>query len=200
MATVFMALSLISAYHTRQETGVLRVSTTDKTGKAVLSASRDNFGAEILGLGQANVRLTPGNYHISAILNGKQTSGTARIEQGQAKDLKLDFAKSTQLPSVLDINFDNTEEFINKGLSQAQVNAIKKAIFSFKRSVQSVIIVRNSVQPAPRNPDVDIGFSDDFVVTIDNKNYKANIKYDNFSTVQLSLRDSKTGTVVFTSK
>jgi hypothetical protein len=175
-SVIFFIYMVVSAFIVRQNTGSLDLSSTKPN--AVLSVSGSGSGAVIVGTGRARIRLSPGIYQVAASDNGVQTTATVQISKQQSRSYKLDFSKSITLPSVLDINFQNTGELIKSGLSLPQLNKLKRQFFAYKKTAKSVIIEAFSVRPAPRNPDTaSTAFTSDFKVRIDDDLFNATITY-----------------------
>jgi len=191
------AVYLISqSVKTAGATGILRVSSPDK--KSSISVSRNDSTAKFIGVGNAKVRLAPGSYLVGASDNGRQVYGTVIIKKQMAVNLNLNPANAVVFPTVEAVNFSGFDSLISNGLTSAQVNIIKSGFFRYKPTEKTVAIDTSSVVPGPHNPDVDIGFSLQFNLSLDSKTLKAVVSYSDLTSARLQLFDQQ-GSAVFDS-
>jgi len=92
-------------------------------------------------------------------------------------------------PSRNNIGFTGIDSLVNYGLTLAQVDAFKQAVFLYSKSAKLVGVDPSSVVRAPHNPESDYDTMS-FNMTIDSSSYKATINYFSLTTIRLFLDSS----------
>jgi|GEM_PF-3577840 len=87
IAAAIASAVIISAIITRQRTGVLEVKTSSKS--AVISIQPANKKQEAIGKGNTKLRLTPGDYQVTASENGAETEAPVTITKKQVTSVDL---------------------------------------------------------------------------------------------------------------
>lgn len=95
--------------------------------------------------------------------------------------------------------FQGMSSFISSGLTTAQVNELIEAFSKFSPKAKNISINPDSLVTAPHDPNKDVGFTINFVATVDSTPYKAAVNYTGLDTVRLILSSDKTGAQIFDS-
>lgn len=188
---------LVTGVVASRDTGLVRIKTSDS--QALISVTQENHTAAVIGTGNANVRLNPGTYRITAVSGAKQASSAVTIGAKETTSLSLKLTDKPKVPSAASIDFQNTDSLIDAGLTVQQVSAIKNDLFNFSPSARVITINPQSVSPGPldhSNPNPT--FTLRFNVSVDSKDYGALATYTDLVSIQLQLYNSS-GAQVFDS-
>jgi hypothetical protein len=112
IASAIAAGVIIGAIITRQRTGVLEVKTSSKN--AIIYIQPANKKQETIGKGSTKLRLTPGNYQVTASENGAETEAPVTITKKQAASVDLSISPLVTNTTVTaspaqNIYFDNAK-------------------------------------------------------------------------------------------
>lgn len=193
---LFGIYQIVSAAIAAQNTGVLSV-TASKPG-AVISVSRANKQAAIIGTGSARVRLAPGTYQLVAVNAGSRTASLVKITEKHSSRISLDLNKTSTLRSVASINFEGTDALVNNGLTATQVGELEQYFFQLKPSANKVVIDTASVQIGPHDLNTST-FTLNFNVAVDSSAYKSTVSYADPNAVRLQLYEPRSGSQVLDS-
>lgn len=198
---VFILLGLlgykvVDAINVRRSCGLLELKVSDKS--AVVSISAINKQAELLGTGNTSTYLSPGDYYVFARGSGLQASQIVHVALHKTTKTTLLLSNpKPALPSPESINFMNTKELIDNGISATQVSNIEQMLFMFSSSAKTITIARGSVRPGPHDRNSSSPwFNMTFIVNIDNSGYSALLEYSGLITTKLTMNDSS-GAQVF---
>ncbi len=179
-----------------QTTGVIDV-TSSKPG-AIITISGSETQAAIAGYGSIKIRVPEGDYLVSATVPGSQTATNVHVTNQQTTEASLDLSKTNALPTVNDIDFQNFEELITNGLSTGRLNSVQLAIFDYDNHAKTAKLQSNTIYTAPLNPNSnDSTFGLTFNLDIDNKSFKATLRYSFGTKITLILNDKTTNKQVF---
>lgn len=170
-------------------TGVLEVKTN--TAEAALSVSQADHQASIIGTGSTKVRLKPGVYQLVAVSSGNQVTQTVLIVKHEKTSKTLSLTGRTETPSVLSIDFKNTNALKDSGLSSPQLTSFEQDVFDYKSSAKEVVVDDSSISPGPRDPnDPNAPFTLNFDITIDSSRHKVTLTYKDNINVTTQFYDS----------
>lgn len=191
----FSAYQAYQAWAATKTTGSLKVSSADPS--ASLSITAAGHQAKYIGTGSTKVRLSPGDYLVSASDKGQQSQAAVTIVKHQSQSISIDPTSGGQLPNLGSINFKGFDTLLNKGLTSDQVDLLKLYFFHYKTDSKVAAIDTSSIHPEAHNPS-DAYFKTDFNLTIDNQKLKAVVSFSGLSTIKLNLYNQQ-GQVVFSS-
>jgi len=195
--TLVCIYSLVRAVINYVGSGTLSVTTPNDD--SLISISRDNATADVVGKGTASVHVAPGRYLVGVGRNGDFSQKVVDVSKGNTTSLDLSATSTPRLPSSAAIDFQGTDMLLVRGMTSDQVSSLRKAIFNFKHTAKRAIINPNSVTSPPFDPNsATIGFSRLFTLIIDGTSYRAVASWTNLDSATLQLSDSA-GTVVFDS-
>lgn len=189
--------SLVKAVMDFVGSGQLTVTTPNED--SIITVSRENSTAKIVGNGDASVHLAPGTYLVGVAREGRISTKSVVVTKGETADVNLSATSTPLLPSSANINFQGTDALKEHGFTDDQITSIRQAIFDFKHDTVRAIIDTNSITSPPRDPNTaTIGFSKTFVLTIDGAQYQATASWSDPNSATLALRD-QTGATVYDS-
>lgn len=196
LAVIFAVYTIVSSVIIHQQTGVLKVTSTDP--KATISISQNNKQAAVIGTGSSSARLKPGVYRIVANNGSGHAFGATAVFARRTSDILLSIGSSSYLRTSADVSFVGTNVLVDHGLSANQLYSLKKSFFSYNNKAKEVKI--SNVKATPHKRDSASTYNSmTFDVTIDGKEYTAKIEYSGLSDgAQLYLYDNF-GTQVFDS-
>jgi hypothetical protein len=188
-------LSLVKSALDLMSSGTLAVSTPNDD--SIITVSRENASASIIGTGDTRVRLIPGTYLVGVGREGRVSTKAVVISKGETSDVNLSATSTALLPASANINFQGTDALKDHGFTDSQISAIRRAIFDFKHDAKRAAIDTNSITSPPLDRNrTSIGFSKTFSLVIDGTAYHATVSWSDPNTATLALAD-QTGAIVF---
>lgn len=195
VVVAFCGYELVSTFLGAKDTGILIVRSSKPN--TLLSVSKDNSEAKVIGTGNAKVRLAPGIYHLVGLSGGARANLTVRVSKNSVIRSYIKPAYPPSAPSVNSINFKGVDAFLNSGLTTAQINNLKQSIFQFKPTAHTVSIT--NITPAPHDPNTSTSFAINFKVSVDSVPYNATVDYTGLDNIRLHLYDAQNGNPLFDS-
>ena len=186
---VFGAMNIMKAISVSENYGLLEAKST---GSATLSVSQDKSQAEVIGTGSAKVWLKPGVYQLAASAKGSQNTQIITVQKQQTTSVNITPSAGPILPSVLNVDFENTDSLINAGLTTEQVAGFKRLVFNYKPAARVVSINSATLQSGPLASNNNERFSYTFIVTIDRVPFAAKISYGDSLNINLTLTNQLT--------
>lgn len=192
LALMGLGYAVLSALNTKRVTGILTLSADSPSG--VLSISRADGAAQVLGIGTATVRLKPGDYVVASWDNGSHGTKVVHISRGKTTRAQVSAAQSSVSAPI-----DNTPGFINfdvldnNGLSSAQSSTLEQLFQYWKPDGKLFTIDPDSIAPVGHDPNSNDPFVINFSGTADSTPYKATVSYFDTENISLTVFDPQSG-------
>jgi hypothetical protein len=99
------------------------------------------------------------------------------------------------------IYFSGANNLLTYGVTLAQLEAFKQAVFMYSNKIKNVSINASSIKLAPHDPNSSsVGAAMNFSLIIDDKDFSAKIEYSNLTTLRLFLYDSSGSNLIYDSQ
>ncbi len=185
---LFSLYYLLNTIQLKNNTTLISVKSLGVNDSLMVGVKQGQFMS--IGRGEANIRLSPGNYVVESYSGRLVDIKTLSVGK-KTQTIQLSPSLVYRLPVLSNVIFDGLSALSNNGITVSQINMLKSLLFTFRPYGQNISIIDNSLTSSLPNPANSNPFSLQFNLKIDSTIFKANLSYgSDLNSITLNLYDN----------
>ena len=185
---LFSLYYLLNTIQLKNNTTLISVKSLGVNDNLMVGVKQGQFMS--IGRGEANIRLSPGNYVVESYSGRLVDIKTFSVDK-KTQTIQLSPSLVYRLPVLSNVVFDGLSALSNDGITVSQINMLKSLLFTFRPYEQNISIIDSSLTSSLPNPANSNPFSLQFNLKIDSTIFKANLSYgSDLNSITLNLYDN----------